>query len=54
MSDVERMIGAFILFSGVIIFSYIIGVFNGILDGYGALYEELDQGDNLTKFFAVI
>lgn len=53
-SDPERLIGAFILFFGVAIFSYIMGNFIGILDSFKDFNAELDDGDNLSKFFGTI
>ena len=43
-----------ILLIGVAVFSYIMGVFITILDEYGNLNAELDDGDNLSKFFGLI
>jgi len=54
LSDVERLVGAMILFGGVVIFSQIIGVFNKILNDFIALGADLDDGDNLSKFFGVL
>ena len=43
-----------ILLIGVAVFSYIMGVFIQILDEYGNLNAELDEGDQLSKFFGLI
>ena len=53
-SDVERMVCSFILMFGVSIFSYFMGNFIEILDKYNNLNAELDDGDNLSKFFGVM
>lgn len=52
-SDFERLFIAFGLLFGVAIFSYIMGKFIGILDEFKRLNEEIDEGDELTKFFQV-
>ena len=54
LSDVERLVCAMILFCGVIIFTYICGVFTGILNDFIALNADLDDGDNLSKFFGIV
>ena len=53
-SDVERLVCALILLSGVIIFTFICGVFNSILDAFINLNAGLDEGDKLTRFFNII
>lgn len=53
-SDIERLLCAFILLFGVAIFSYIMGIFITILDEFNNLNAELDEGDELTKFFGLI
>ena len=53
-SDIERLLCAFILLFGVAIFSYIMGIFITILEEFQQLNAELDEGDNLTKFFGLI
>ena len=52
-SNAERLLVAFILLFGVAIFSYIMGIFIGILNDAQALGAEFDEGDELTKFFQV-
>ena len=54
ISDPERLIQSMILVFGVSIFSYFMGIFIELLDKFGKLNEELDDGDNLESFFAVI
>jgi hypothetical protein len=39
---------------GVAIFSYIMGIFIGILEQYKNLNADLDDGDNLSKFFGLL
>jgi hypothetical protein len=53
-SDIERMVCSFILMFGVSIFSYFMGNFIEILGKYHALEEDLDDADNLARFFGVI
>lgn len=53
-SNTERILCAFVLLFGVAIFSYIMGNFIEILDIYKALDDDLDDGDNLSKFFGLI
>jgi hypothetical protein len=53
-SNVERAIGAFILISGVAMFSYLMGNFIDILGTYNDLNADLDDGDNLSKFFGTM
>ena len=43
-----------ILLFGVAIFSYIMGNFIEILEQIKQLDEELDDGDNLTRFFGLL
>lgn len=52
-SDYERLFIAFALLFGVAIFSYIMGKFIAILDEFKVLNAEIDEGDELTKFFQV-
>ena len=53
-SNVERAVGAVIMFIGVSVFSYIMGVFSEILSDFLALNEGVDHGDELTLFFGLI
>lgn len=53
-SDSERLVCSFILLFGVAIFSYIMGIFIEILDQYKNLNADLDDGDNLSKFFGLL
>ena len=53
-SNAERIFCAFILLFGVAIFSYMMGIFIGILDIYKVLDDDLDDGDNLSKFFGLM
>ena len=50
-SNSERMVTAFILLFGVAIFSYILGNFIDILNEIQTFNRDLDEGDELTKFF---
>jgi uncharacterized membrane protein len=53
-SNVERSVGAFVLLTGVNIFSFLIGNFIGILESYQELDMEFDDGDTLAKFFGMM
>lgn len=53
-SDMERFFCAFILLFGVAIFSYIMGNFIAILDQFKDFNKELDEGDDLAKFFGIL
>jgi hypothetical protein len=54
ISEYESIFCALILLLGVSIFSYIMGEINEILTQYQALEAELDDGDQLTKFFGLM
>ena len=53
-SDEERLVCAFILLFGVAIFSYMMGEFIEMLATRDQLYADLDDGDNLTRFFGMM
>ena len=53
-SDSERLLGAGILLIGVAVFSYIMGIFIGILDQHQNLHADFDDGDVLTQFFGLL
>ena len=53
-SDLERAFGAFMLLSGVAIFSIIMGQFIAILNSYSQFNEENNDGDRLQRFFGVL
>ena len=53
-SNSERLLCAFILLFGVAIFSYIMGNFIEMLSDWKTLEADLDDGDNLSKFFGLI
>ena len=50
-SNPERACTAMLLLIGVAVFSYILGNFIEILQQLQKFNEELDDGDELTKFF---
>jgi hypothetical protein len=52
--DTERIVCAIILLFGVAIFSYIMSIFIEILDTIGQFNADLDDGDNLAKFFGIL
>ena len=54
MNNFERLFCAFILVLGVLIFSYLMDVFLSIICDLQNLTKDLDDGDNLTKFFSVL
>lgn len=53
-SDYERILVMFILMFGVAIFSYIMGNFIQIVEQVREFNQEIDAGDELTKFFGLI
>jgi hypothetical protein len=53
-SDIERLFGAIILLFGVSVFSLIISNFKEILDKFMMLNSDLENGDNLRKFFGLL
>ena len=53
-SEFERIFCSAILLFGVAIFSYIMGNFIEILEQIQQLNEDLDDGDNLTRFFGLL
>jgi hypothetical protein len=53
-SDEERFICAFILLFGVAIFSYFMGILFEIIENFRKLNEDLDDGDELTRFFGLL
>ena len=53
-SDSERLVCLFILMFGVAIFSYIMGNFIQIVEQIREFKQEIDEGDELTKFFGLI
>lgn len=53
-SDLERGVGAFMLLSGVAIFSIIMGQFINILENYSKFNEENNDSDRLRRFFGVL
>lgn len=53
-SNIERMVGAFILMFGVAIFSFIMGNFIQMVETLGNYNEDPDYGIELYKFFGTI
>ena len=53
-SDLERVIGALVLLFGVAIFSYIMGKFVEMVNQIREFRRELDNSDELNRFFGVI
>jgi len=54
VSNSERLLVCCILIFGVSVFSYIMGIFTEILDKFSQLNSDLDQGDELAKFFGLL
>jgi len=50
-NDYERLLVAFILLFGVLIFSYVMGNFIEILDTFKSINAEVEDGDKLSRFF---
>jgi len=53
-STIERLFTAFMLFGGVLIFSYIIGVYGELLSQYEENNADYDEGERLQLFFGVL
>lgn len=53
-SEEERILCAFVLMWGVSIFSYIMGTFIQIIEDQRILENDLDDGDNLSRFISVL
>ena len=53
-SNVERIYTAFFMLFGVMIFSYIMGNFIDIMNEFTIVTADINDGDNLTKFFGVL
>jgi len=54
ISTIERAFCGFMLFMGVLIFSYIMNEYNSLIDQYNASQQEYDEGDQLKLFFVVM
>ena len=54
ISNNERIFAVVIMLCGVAFFSYIMGNFVEIVDSYGTLTNELEDGEQLTKFFGLL
>ena len=54
LSKAERVLFCFVLVFGVAIFSYMMGIFIDILGKYQDLNADLDEGDDLSKFFGLL
>lgn len=52
--DIERVTTGFVLLFGVAIFSYIMGNFIEILSEFKEFHSEIDDGDNLSRFFGTL
>ena len=53
-SNGERIFIAFFMLFGVACFSYIMGIFVEILDSFNLINDDINDGDELSKFFGVL
>jgi len=53
-SDFERLVCAFMLLFGVAVFSFVMGNFITILDATKSINDDLEEGDELSKFFGLL
>ena len=53
-STIERSVNAFVLFLGVMIFSYIIGNFLNVIDDLKIVGAENEHADDLSRFFGIL
>ena len=53
-SNIERMVGAFMLLVGVMLFSTIMNGFIDILTEFKVYDSDINQGEDLARFFGVI
>jgi hypothetical protein len=54
VSSAEQGLCGFMLFSGVLVFSYIMGEYINLLEQYKISNYEHDEGDHLKLFFGVL
>lgn len=54
ISTMERAFCGFMLFMGVLIFSYIMNEYTSLLDQHNASHQQYDEGDQLKLFFVVM
>jgi hypothetical protein len=54
ISNAERVLCTIILLFGVAIFSYIMGIFIDMLDNFKKINADLDDGDELSRFFGLL
>lgn len=52
--DIERLFCAIIMVGGVMVFSYIMGNFVDMIKSYEIMNGDIDDGDNLSKFFGLM
>jgi hypothetical protein len=52
--NVERIFCAIIMVGGVMVFSYIMGNFVDMIKSYEIMNGDIDDGDNLSKFFGLM
>ena len=53
-SSTERLFSAILMFIGVIVFSYIMGFFQGTIELLFERRDVFDDADNLSKFISTI
>ena len=54
VGDYERVFGIPMMFVGVLIFSYVIGIYGEILEKFNQIEEEFDEGNKLGQFIDTI
>lgn len=53
-SNVERIFCSIMLVAGVMIFSYIMGNFIAMIEGYKQMKSDIEHDDSLSKFFGLL
>ena len=53
-SDYERLACSQMLFLGLMVFAYVLGEYTGILDTIMNLDADVDEGDDLSRFFGLV
>jgi hypothetical protein len=48
VGDIERLFGIPMMFFGVMIFSYVMGVYAEILEKFNDIHREFDEGNGLS------
>ena len=53
-NNYEKVVGSFFLLFGVAVFSLFMGVFIEMIEKYKEVAADLEEGDNLARFFGVM